>query len=117
MGFEAVYGIGAVLLLAALIFGVLQYHYRDRRTVRAVEKLFARATREMRRDRSLDDPPGSTSPGSQPKGSSQTAPADSLRRIFLLAVVPPWTRSHYCVNEMNLWLNGEFHCGYLSKVS
>ena len=32
MGFEAVYGIGAVLLLAALIFGVLQYHYRDRRT-------------------------------------------------------------------------------------
>jgi hypothetical protein len=36
MGFEAVYGIGAVLLLAALIFGVLQYHYRDRRTVREV---------------------------------------------------------------------------------
>ena len=34
MGFEAVYGIGAVLLLAALIFGVLQYHYRDRRAVR-----------------------------------------------------------------------------------
>jgi hypothetical protein len=35
----------------------------------------------------------------------------------LLAVVPLWTRSHYYVNEMNLWLNGEFHCGYLSKVS
>ena len=34
MGFEAVYGIGAVLLLATLIFGVLQYHYRDRRAVR-----------------------------------------------------------------------------------
>ena len=34
IGFEAVYGIGAVLLLAALIFGVLQYNYRDRRAVR-----------------------------------------------------------------------------------
>ena len=88
MGFEAVYGIGAVLLLAALIFGVLQYHYRDRRTVRAVEKLFARATREMRRDRSLDDPPGSTSPGSQSKGSSQTAPADSLCRSFFAGRCP-----------------------------
>jgi len=35
MGFEAVYGVGAVLLLTALNFGVLQYHYRDHRTVRA----------------------------------------------------------------------------------
>jgi hypothetical protein len=53
---------------------------------------------------------------------NQKGPPKLLRRIlsagaFLLAVVPLWTRSHYYVNEMNLWLNGEFHCGYLSKVS
>jgi hypothetical protein len=35
MGFETVYGIGALVLLTALIFGVLQYHYRDRRAPRA----------------------------------------------------------------------------------
>lgn len=53
-----------------------------------VEKLFASATREMRRDRSLDDPPGSTSPSSQSKGSSQTAPADSLCRSFFAGRCP-----------------------------
>jgi len=31
MGLEIVYGVGALILLTALIFGVLQYHYRDRR--------------------------------------------------------------------------------------
>jgi hypothetical protein len=35
MGLEVVYGVGALMLLTALIFGVLQYHYRDRRAVRA----------------------------------------------------------------------------------
>ena len=30
MGFETVYGLGALLLLVALIYGVLQYHYRNR---------------------------------------------------------------------------------------
>jgi hypothetical protein len=34
MGFEFVYGVGALVLLTALIFGVLQYRYRDRRAVR-----------------------------------------------------------------------------------
>ena len=37
------------------------------------------------------------SPGSQPKGYSQTAPADSLCRSFLAGRYP-WTRSHYCIN-------------------
>jgi hypothetical protein len=34
MTFEIVYGVGALILLTGLIFGVLQYHYRDRRAVR-----------------------------------------------------------------------------------
>lgn len=32
---EIVYFLGAFVLLAALIFGVLQYHYRNRTAVRA----------------------------------------------------------------------------------
>jgi hypothetical protein len=31
---EIFYGIGALILLTALIFGVLQYYYRDRRAVK-----------------------------------------------------------------------------------
>jgi hypothetical protein len=34
MALEIVYGIGALILLIALIFGVLQYHYRNRRAVK-----------------------------------------------------------------------------------
>jgi hypothetical protein len=34
MGLEIVYGVGALILLTALIFGVLQYHYRNRRAVK-----------------------------------------------------------------------------------
>ena len=34
MTFEIAYGVGALILLVALIFGVLRYHYRDRRAVR-----------------------------------------------------------------------------------
>jgi hypothetical protein len=34
MASEIVYGVGALILLTALIFGVLQYHYRDRRAVK-----------------------------------------------------------------------------------
>jgi hypothetical protein len=62
MGFEAVYGIGAVLLLAALIFGVLRYHYRDRRAVRTGREVARERYKKMRRDRSLDfiDRPAST---------------------------------------------------------
>jgi hypothetical protein len=30
MGLEIVYGIGALVLLTALIFGTLQYHFRNR---------------------------------------------------------------------------------------
>jgi hypothetical protein len=32
---EIVYFFGAFILLAALIYGVLQYHYRNRATVKA----------------------------------------------------------------------------------
>jgi hypothetical protein len=31
MGLEMVYGIGALVLLTALIYATLQYHYRNRR--------------------------------------------------------------------------------------
>jgi hypothetical protein len=34
MALEIVYGVGALILLIALIFGVLQYHYRNRRAVK-----------------------------------------------------------------------------------
>ena len=33
MGLEIIYGIGALVLLTALIFGVLQHHFRKRRAV------------------------------------------------------------------------------------
>lgn len=39
MTFEVVYGAGALILLTALIFGVLQYRYRDRRAVRIGGKI------------------------------------------------------------------------------
>ncbi|WP_155262591.1 MULTISPECIES: hypothetical protein [Bradyrhizobium] len=35
MGLEIIYGIGALVLLTALIFGVLQHHFRSRRAVQA----------------------------------------------------------------------------------
>jgi hypothetical protein len=35
MGLEFVYGVGALVLLTALIFGTLQYHYRNRRVSEA----------------------------------------------------------------------------------
>jgi hypothetical protein len=35
MGLEIVYGVGALALLTALIFGTLQYHYRNRRASEA----------------------------------------------------------------------------------
>ncbi|VIO65151.1 hypothetical protein CI1B_02480 [Bradyrhizobium ivorense] len=31
MGLEIIYGVGAFVLLTALIFAVLQYHFRSRR--------------------------------------------------------------------------------------
>jgi hypothetical protein len=36
---EAVYFIGALILLTALIYGVLQYHYRNRAATRAGEEV------------------------------------------------------------------------------
>jgi hypothetical protein len=39
MALEIVYGVGALVLLTALIFGVLQYHYRNRRAVRIGEEI------------------------------------------------------------------------------
>lgn len=39
IGWEIAFGIGALVLLTALIFGVLRYHYRDRRAVRVGEEV------------------------------------------------------------------------------
>ncbi|MBR0797420.1 hypothetical protein JQ615_18695 [Bradyrhizobium jicamae] len=39
IGWEIAFGVGALILLTALIFGVLQYHYRDRRAVQAGEDI------------------------------------------------------------------------------
>jgi len=36
---EIFYGVGALVLLTALIFGVLQYHYRDRNASRIGEEI------------------------------------------------------------------------------
>ncbi|MCC8972352.1 hypothetical protein [Bradyrhizobium brasilense] len=33
MGLEIIYGVGALVLLTALIFAVLQHHFRSRRAV------------------------------------------------------------------------------------
>lgn len=48
MGLEIVYGVGALILLTALIFGTLQYHYRDRRATRIGGEV---ARERYRRDR------------------------------------------------------------------
>jgi hypothetical protein len=37
MGLEAVYFLGALVLLTALIYGTLSYHYRNRAATRAGE--------------------------------------------------------------------------------
>jgi hypothetical protein len=39
LGWEIVFGLGALVLLTALIFGVLQYPYRDRRAVQIGEEI------------------------------------------------------------------------------
>lgn len=39
MGQEIAFGIGALVLLSALIYGVLQYHYRNRAAVRAGDQV------------------------------------------------------------------------------
>jgi len=39
MGLEAVYFLGAVVLLAALIYGTLSYHYRNRAANRAGDEI------------------------------------------------------------------------------
>jgi hypothetical protein len=39
MGLEIVYGVGALILLTALIFGVLQYRFRDRRATAVGEEI------------------------------------------------------------------------------
>jgi hypothetical protein len=35
MGLEIVYGVGALVLLTALIYGTLQYHFRNRQATRS----------------------------------------------------------------------------------
>jgi hypothetical protein len=42
MGLEIIYGIAALVLLTALIFGVLQYHFRNRRAVRSGDEIVRR---------------------------------------------------------------------------
>jgi hypothetical protein len=39
MGLEIVYFLGALVLLIALIYGTLSYHYRDRAAVQAGEQI------------------------------------------------------------------------------
>ena len=39
MGLEIIYGIAALVLLTALIFGVLQHHFRNRRAVQAADEI------------------------------------------------------------------------------
>jgi hypothetical protein len=41
MGQEIVFGIGALALLTALIYGVLQYHYRNKAAVRVGDQVVA----------------------------------------------------------------------------
>jgi hypothetical protein len=41
MGQEIFYGIGALVLLTALVFGVLQYRYRNRAAVRRGDQIVA----------------------------------------------------------------------------
>ncbi len=41
MGQELLYGIGAILLLCALIYGVNQYHRRNKAAVREGDKIVA----------------------------------------------------------------------------
>ncbi|MHC2334571.1 hypothetical protein [Bradyrhizobium sp. USDA 4454] len=39
MGLEIIYGIAALVLLTALIFGVLQHQFRKKRAVRAADEI------------------------------------------------------------------------------
>lgn len=39
MGQEMIYGVGALILLTALIYGVLQYRYRNRAAVKCGDKI------------------------------------------------------------------------------
>jgi hypothetical protein len=45
MGLEAVYFVGALVLLTAMIYAVLSYHYRDR----AADRIGEEVTRERYR--------------------------------------------------------------------
>ena len=46
MGLEIVFFLGAFLLLAALIYGTLSWHYRDRTAVRAADEITRQRYRE-----------------------------------------------------------------------
>ncbi|MGF6308812.1 hypothetical protein ABIB82_002449 [Bradyrhizobium sp. i1.8.4] len=39
MGLEIIYGIGALILLTALIFAVLQHHFRNKRAVQRGDEI------------------------------------------------------------------------------
>lgn len=39
MGLEIIYGVGALVLLTALIFAVLQHHFRNRRSIQTGDKI------------------------------------------------------------------------------
>ncbi|WP_454628397.1 hypothetical protein [Bradyrhizobium cenepequi] len=42
MGLEIAYGIGALVLLTVLIYGTLQYHFRNRQAMRSGEEAVRR---------------------------------------------------------------------------
>jgi hypothetical protein len=42
MGLEIAYAIGALVLLTALIYGTLQYHFRNRQAMRVGEEVVRR---------------------------------------------------------------------------
>jgi hypothetical protein len=53
IGWEIVFGIEALVLLTALIFGVLRYHHRDRRAVRVGEEVVRDRYRKMPSDMAM----------------------------------------------------------------
>lgn len=84
MGLEAVYFAGAFILLVALIYGVLSYHYRNR----ALDVVRDHATRELYREADLSTPVGEVAPPTaprtrQPVGIEPAFSEDDIQRAQL----------------------------------
>jgi hypothetical protein len=80
MGLEIVFFLGAFLLLVALIFGTLSWHYRDRAAVRAADEI----TRKRYRDEDVTqgESVGSETPPKvrQPVGIEPEFSEDDIQR-------------------------------------